>query len=96
MKAQKKKEYDDGKFEEFFLSRLDKIAGDNNGYFAAKKATWADLWFLGTFTYISWMHEKSMVDFISKYPNIKKVYDNITANVNIKKWIETRPKSCDL
>lgn len=95
-KAEKKKLYEEGKFEDYFLSRLDKIAGSNNGFMAAKKATWADLWFLGTFTYVSWMTGKDLVSFISKYPNLKKVHDNTVANANIKKWIATRPKSLDV
>lgn len=78
------------------MSRLDKIAADNKGYFAAKKATWADLYYLGTFTYVAFMLGKSLTDLISKYPNVKKVHDNTTANANIKKWLETRPKSWDL
>lgn len=95
-KVEKQKQYDEGKFESFFLSRLDKIAADNNGFLAAKKATWADLWFLGTFSYVSFMSGKKLNEFIASYPNLKKVYDNTASNENIKKWLETRPKSWDL
>jgi glutathione S-transferase len=93
VKAEKKKAYEDGKTDDYFLSRLDAIAKENNGYLAAKKATWADLWFLGTFSYMNFMAGK---DLISNYPNLLKVQDNISSHPNIKKWLETRPKSWDL
>lgn len=95
-KAEKKKQLIEGKFEEFYLTRLDKIAADNNGHFAIKKATWADLWFMGTCDYMAWMAGKSLDEFIGKYPNVKKVHANMSANANIKKWLATRPKSMDL
>jgi glutathione S-transferase len=89
-KAEKKKIYYDNNTEEFFLSRLDAIAKENNGFMAAKKTTWADIWLVGTFGYCNYLAGR---DLIANYPNLKKVYDNTMAIPQIKKWVETRPKT---
>ncbi|CRK93022.1 CLUMA_CG006591, isoform A [Clunio marinus] len=72
----------------FYLEKLDALAKENNGHFALKKLTWADLHFVGILDYLNYMVK---YDFVAKYPNLKKVVDNVLSVDNIKKWIEKRP-----
>lgn len=74
----------------FYLSKLDALAGENNGYFALGKLTWADLYFTAILDYLNYM---AKMDLIADRPNLKKVVDNVLALDGIKQWIEKRPKT---
>lgn len=74
----------------FFLEKLDGIAKANNGYFALKKLTWADLYFVGLINYLSYI---AKTDLTANHPNLKKVVENVHAVPGIKAWIEKKPKS---
>jgi glutathione S-transferase len=74
----------------FFLKKLDEIAGENDGYFALKKLTWADLYFVGLLKYLNHM---AGFDITENYANLKKVVANAESAPGIKEWIEKRPES---
>ena len=74
----------------FYLSKLEEIAKDNNGHLALKRTTWADLYFTSLSDYMSYMAKQ---DLISKYPNLKKVTENVHSIDSIKKWVAKRPKT---
>jgi glutathione S-transferase len=72
------------------LGKLDSLAAENEGHFALKKLTWADIYFTGLINYLNFMAEK---DITAEYPNLKQVVDNTMAAPGIKEWITKRPKS---
>ncbi|KAG5668485.1 hypothetical protein PVAND_016424 [Polypedilum vanderplanki] len=74
----------------FYFKKLDEYAEANNGHFACKKLTWADLYIASWSKYFSYAIKEVFNDY-ENYPNIKKVVDNVLAIENIKKWVETRP-----
>ena len=74
----------------FYLGKLDEIAKENNGHLALKRLTWADIYFTGILDYINFMAGQ---DLTAKYPNLKKVADNVRELEGIKKWIAKRPKT---
>ena len=73
----------------YFLGKLDAIAAENNGHFALKKFTWADVYFTGMSNYLSFMAQE---DITANYPHLKKVIENTFAAPGIKEWVEKRPK----
>nr|ACP27599.1 glutathione S-transferase [Chironomus tentans] len=73
----------------YFLEKLDAIAAENDGHFALKKFTWADVYFTGMSNYLSVMAQE---DITANYPNLKKVIENTVATPGIKEWVEKRPK----
>ncbi|XP_022910500.1 glutathione S-transferase-like isoform X2 [Onthophagus taurus] len=74
----------------FYLTRLESIAEKNNGHFALKKLTWADIYFTGLLDYLNFMLGTNMIE---KYPNLQAVANNVRSVPAIKSWIETRPQS---
>jgi prostaglandin-H2 D-isomerase / glutathione transferase len=74
----------------FYLEKLDEIAKANNGHLALKRTTWADVYFAGLNDYMNFMAKQ---DLTAKYPNLKKVTDNVNSIDSIKKWIAKRPKT---
>jgi glutathione S-transferase len=73
----------------YLLEKLEAIAAENNGHFALKKFTWADVYFTGMSNYLSFMAQE---DITANYPNLKKVVENTVATPGIKEWVEKRPK----
>ena len=76
----------------FYLAKLDEIAKENDGHFALKRITWADVFFIGISRN---MNLKKKQDLTANYPNLQNVYDNTTSVEGIKKWIEKCPKTDD-
>ncbi|KAG5666840.1 hypothetical protein PVAND_014850 [Polypedilum vanderplanki] len=74
----------------FFLNKLDKIAEENNGHFALKKLTWADLYFTGLINYLNFIAQE---DLLANHSNLRKVVENTHAAPGIKEWVAKRPKS---
>lgn len=74
----------------FFLNKLESIAKENNGHFALKKFTWADVYFTGMVNYLSVMVGS---DLTKDHPNLRKVVENTESAPGIKEWIEKRPKT---
>ncbi|KAK9878742.1 hypothetical protein WA026_023673 [Henosepilachna vigintioctopunctata] len=74
----------------YYLERLDKIAKDNNGYLAAGRLTWADLYFIALLDY---MNQMAKTDIIVDHPNLLAVKNNVLSLPAIKTWIEKRPES---
>lgn len=52
--------------------------------------TWADLAYYG---YFSFLIEKFGEDFLKEAPLLKALVERIEALPNIKKWVESRPKT---
>lgn len=74
----------------FYLAKLEEMAKANNGHLALERRTWADLYFAGSYEYLSFA---SQVNLIEKQPNLKKVVDNVLAIESIKNWVAKRPKT---
>lgn len=72
------------------MERLDKIAGENNGYFANGKLSWCDLFFTSFLPYVNMMAKQ---DITEKYPNLQKVVKNVNNLPAIKEWLAKRPKT---
>lgn len=73
-----------------YLTKLDEIAKANNGHLALKRTTWADLHFTALSDYMNFMAKQ---DLTAKYPNLKKVQENVHSIESIKKWVAKRPKT---
>lgn len=73
----------------FFLNKLEQIAKENNGHFALKKLTWADIYFSGMVKYLSFIGGQDLTE---NHPNIRKVVENTESTPGIKEWVEKRPK----
>lgn len=72
----------------FYLGKLEEIAKENDGHLALKRITWADFYFTGMIEYLNTMSNQ---DLTAKYPNLKKVTENVLALEGVKKWIARRP-----
>lgn len=73
----------------FYLNKLEQIAKENNGHFALKKLTWADVYFSGMLNYLNYMAGHDLTE---NYPNIRKIVENTHSTPGIKEWIEKRPE----
>ncbi|XP_056647762.1 glutathione S-transferase-like [Diorhabda carinulata] len=73
----------------FYIERLEAKVKDNDGYFACKKLTWADLYFVAILGYLNFMLGK---DLIENAPNLQKLKEKVLALPNIKAWVAKRPK----
>ncbi len=74
----------------FLLKRLEAIAAQNDGHFALKSFTWADVYFTGIINYLNTMLDS---DVTKGYPNLRKVVEKTESTPGIKQWIERRPKT---
>lgn len=75
------------------LSKLNEIVGQNNGHIAVGKLTWADFVFAGMYDYLKMMLR--IPDLDTKYPNLKKVVDNVYSLPQLKAYLAAAPK-CDV
>lgn len=75
----------------FFLSRFDKIVGENGGYFVGGQLTWADVFFVSISGYLQKM--SGGLDFFNDYPNLKALKAKVVAVPQFKAWIAKRPAS---
>jgi len=74
----------------FFLNRLEAIAKANDGHFALKKLTWADLYFTGMINYLNSMAGSNLTE---NHPYLRKVVENTESTPGIKEWVAKRPQS---
>ncbi|CAG9831216.1 unnamed protein product [Diabrotica balteata] len=74
----------------FYLEKLEAQVEKNNGYLAAGKLTWADLFFVGLLQYFQFMLGKDLVE---NSPNLQKLKEKVLALPNIKACIDKRPKT---
>jgi len=72
-----------------YLTKLNSLAEENDGYLACKRLTWADIYVASLSGLIAFITKGK--DLFATYPAIKKVIDNVESNENIKKWIAERP-----
>jgi prostaglandin-H2 D-isomerase / glutathione transferase len=73
----------------FFLGKLNTWAEENDGHLAAKKLTWADLYFVALHKILILMTKNP--DIYSEYPALLRVVENVESIDSIKKWIAERP-----
>ncbi|KAL4714893.1 hypothetical protein ACJJTC_012565 [Scirpophaga incertulas] len=73
------------------LGKLNDIVGRNNGHIAAGKLTWGDFILAGMYDYLKVMLR--MPDLDTKYPNLKKVVDNVYALPQLKNYLANIPKT---
>lgn len=74
----------------FYIDRLDKLVGENGGYFVGGKLSWADITFVALLDYLNFM---TKFDIIEKAENLKKLKESVLAEPGIKAWVEKRPPS---
>jgi glutathione S-transferase len=74
----------------FYLEKLDDIAKENDGFFANKKLSWADLYFVGILDYLNYLTKK---DLTANHANLRRVVDNVMALPQIQEWIAKRPQT---
>ncbi|KAF5295901.1 hypothetical protein FQR65_LT10389 [Abscondita terminalis] len=72
----------------YFLERFEEIAKKNNGHFALRKLTWADMVFVGLLSYLNHMAGKNLIEDL---PNLQMVQSNVESLPSIKNWIAKRP-----
>ena len=72
-----------------YLSKLNSLAEENDGYLACKRLTWADIYVTALSPLINFIGKGQ--DLFETYPALKKVIDNVESIENIKKWIAERP-----
>jgi len=85
---QKKKETLIAETIPFYLSKLEEIAKENKGHLAVSKLTWADFFFAAMLEIFKVWNGP---DFLSSYPNLQKVADNVYNLDAIKAWLKRRP-----
>ncbi|KAL4714873.1 hypothetical protein ACJJTC_012545 [Scirpophaga incertulas] len=73
------------------LGKLNDIVGRNNGHIAAGKLTWGDFVFAGMYDYLK--VRLHMPDLDTKYPNLKKVVDNVYGLPQLKNYLANAPKT---
>ncbi|XP_050302190.1 glutathione S-transferase-like [Anthonomus grandis grandis] len=79
----------------YYLSKFDEWAKKYNGYLAVGKLTWVDLYFIAIIDFL----DEFLPGFIGKpslltgYSNLEALKNTVTGLPQIKKWLETRPKS---
>ncbi|KAL0871450.1 hypothetical protein ABMA27_005174 [Loxostege sticticalis] len=74
------------------LNKLNEIIGQNKGFIALGKLTWADFVFAGMYDYLKVMLQTPDLD--EKYPNFKKVVDHVYSLPQLKAYLAAAPK-CD-
>ncbi|XP_070495369.1 uncharacterized protein [Chironomus tepperi] len=72
-----------------YLTKLNSLAEENDGFLACKRLTWADIYVTALSGLISFISNGQ--DIFETYPALKKVIDAVESNENIKKWIAERP-----
>lgn len=75
----------------FFLNKLEAIAEQNNGHFALKKFTWADVYYTGMIRYLGKLVGSE--DLTANYQNLRKVAENTESVPGIKEWVSSRPQT---
>ncbi|CAG9865474.1 unnamed protein product [Phyllotreta striolata] len=87
---EKKKEALFGEILPYYVEKLEEQIKNNNGYLAAGKLTWADLYLVGILDYLNWMLGK---DLLEEAPQMKALYEKVRGIPEIKAYIDQRPKT---
>ncbi|GLH05563.1 Glutathione S-transferase [Gryllus bimaculatus] len=74
----------------FILSRFEKRIGENNGYLANGKLSYADFIIAGSTEYFS---VTMGFDITDGYPKLKALVDKVHKFPQIQAWVEKRPKN---
>ncbi|XP_070543871.1 hematopoietic prostaglandin D synthase-like [Ptychodera flava] len=77
-----------------YFSALEKLLISNNGgdgFFVGDKITWADLAFLAHSDYHA--DQMKAAGTLEAFPKLKALRERLLEQPNIKKWVETRPKT---
>ncbi|ENN80460.1 hypothetical protein YQE_03117, partial [Dendroctonus ponderosae] len=73
----------------FYLAKFEEVLSSNpSGLLVGSAVTWADLVFAATLS-----SRPDQVDALKSYPALSAFVNKINNLPNIKKWVETRPKS---
>nr|WLK66392.1 glutathione S-transferase [Eocanthecona furcellata] len=72
----------------FYLKLFEKQLEENNGYLAAGKLTWADIWFLSHSDYLSSLMGQ---DLLVNFPKLKKHQEALRGLPGIKEYLAKRP-----
>ncbi|XP_044729687.1 glutathione S-transferase-like [Chrysoperla carnea] len=70
----------------FYLEKFNAMAA--SGYLANGKLSWADIYAL---PFIEFLESVMKIPVVDKYPNLKKVRDNVMGIPKIKAWVNKRP-----
>ncbi|CAG9820849.1 unnamed protein product [Phaedon cochleariae] len=73
----------------FFLKKFDEKAGENGGFIAIKRISWADISFICVYESMRNILKKDM---LADYPNLIKTKNNILAVPNLREYIKSRPE----
>lgn len=73
------------------LNKFSDIIAKNNGHVALGKLTWGDFIFAGMFDYLKAMLQDPQLE--KKYPNFKKVVDNVENLPKVKEYVAKRPQT---
>lgn len=73
-----------------YLTRLDKIAEENKGYFVNGKLTYADIVFGAIVDFLS---ECMKTNLLEGYEHLQTVEHKVTTLANIQSWINRRPST---
>lgn len=75
----------------FYLSRFDRQIGENSGYLANSKLSWADLYVVGYSESLPAIF--TPLDPTNGYPNFQKLQERVRSLEGISEWIKSRPVS---
>lgn len=82
------KETLDNEIMPLLLGKLDSWAAKNGGHLAVGKLTWADIFFVAITDFTMDIYGKN---FVTEYPNLVSVRENVVSIPKIKTWIDQRP-----
>lgn len=74
----------------YYMSKLDNIVEENNGYVANGKLSWGDIYFICIADVFS---QYIGFDLLTPYPNLVELQERITSVPEIKAWIDRRPET---
>lgn len=74
-----------------FLVTFNKIVKDNDGkHLVGKNLTWADIYLAHILQNVELIYG---VKFLDEFPALKSLSETVFSTPQIKKWVETRPKT---
>ncbi|KAI5739007.1 hypothetical protein M8J77_013774 [Diaphorina citri] len=75
----------------FYLSKLNKMAKENEGFLVKRKEmTWADIYFTAVFDYIQ---ELLKTDLSARIPHLMEVPKHVLMIPKMRRWWDSRPRS---
>ncbi|XP_072944772.1 glutathione S-transferase 2-like [Epargyreus clarus] len=90
LKAKKQEEAEQNEYPKM-LQKFEEIVIKNDGHIALGRLTWGDFVIAGVYDALKRILQ--MPDLDEKYPNIKRIYENVTAINKVKAYIEASPKT---